>query len=77
MHIFLDPGHGGNDPGAIGDGGIKESVIALQVAQNIKEILSKAAEVHLTRQTDVALGAGVSADLKNRVQLAEHAGGSG
>lgn len=74
MHIFLDPGHGGNDPGAIGAGGIKESAINLQVAKTVKGILSKVAEVHMTRQEDVALGAGVSDDLKNRVQLAERTG---
>lgn len=39
--IFIDPGHGGSDPGALGQGGTKESDIALQVSKLLKKELEK------------------------------------
>lgn len=36
--IFIDPGHGGNDPGAVGNG-ILEKNVTLQIAKRINEIL--------------------------------------
>lgn len=37
--VFIDPGHGGKDPGAIGPTGLQEKYIALDVALKLKEIL--------------------------------------
>lgn len=38
--IMLDPGHGGKDPGAMGNG-IKESVITLRIAKLVGQLLGK------------------------------------
>lgn len=52
--IVLDPGHGGNDPGAVGKGGLKEKDVALAIARQAKSILEdqKKAVVILTRKED-------------------------
>ena len=38
VKVFLDPGHGGSDPGAVGNG-IQEKNITLQIATQIRDIL--------------------------------------
>ena len=52
--IVIDPGHGGDDPGAIGPKGLKEKDVVLKVAklltQKLKEKLN--VEVLLTRKKD-------------------------
>jgi N-acetylmuramoyl-L-alanine amidase len=54
--IVIDPGHGGEDPGAVGPTGLKEKEVNLQVAkllaQKLKERLPEV-KVILTRNTDV------------------------
>jgi N-acetylmuramoyl-L-alanine amidase len=52
--IVLDPGHGGKDPGAIGQGGIAEKDIVLGVARKLASKLKKemGIEVVLTRADD-------------------------
>ena len=52
--IVLDPGHGGKDPGAIGEGGIAEKDIVLSVAKKLAAKLKMAMgiEVVLTRTDD-------------------------
>ena len=35
--VALDPGHGGEDPGAIGPGGTHEKMIVLQIAQRLRD----------------------------------------
>jgi N-acetylmuramoyl-L-alanine amidase len=51
--IVIDPGHGGNDPGAVA-GGAKEKVIALALSKYLADELTEAgAKVILTRSTDV------------------------
>jgi N-acetylmuramoyl-L-alanine amidase len=51
--IVLDPGHGGNDPGATGYNGLREKDVVLNVAQLVKRHLkSYNADVLLTRDTD-------------------------
>lgn len=69
--IVIDPGHGGRDPGAIGPTGLQEKVVNLAVAKLVAEILAPVAEVKLTRDTDIALGATLKADLLARVKVAE------
>ncbi|WP_075981730.1 N-acetylmuramoyl-L-alanine amidase [Bacillus massilinigeriensis] len=39
VKIFLDPGHGGTDPGAVGNG-LQEKNVTLQIALKIRNILS-------------------------------------
>ena len=36
--LFLDPGHGGSDPGAVGNG-IQEKDITLKIATKIRDFL--------------------------------------
>jgi N-acetylmuramoyl-L-alanine amidase len=51
--IVIDPGHGGSDPGAIGQGGLQEKTVNLAVALQTKVLLQKAgAKVLMTRETD-------------------------
>ena len=52
--IMLDPGHGGEDPGAVSDySGIKESTINLYIAKKVKEDLEKAGyKILMTRAED-------------------------
>lgn len=53
--IYLDPGHGGLDPGAI-YGGINEKDINLEISKKIEEKLSKlGAIVYMTRYGDYDL----------------------
>ena len=51
--IVLDPGHGGNDPGATGYNGLREKDVVLAVAKLVKQHLRNYnADVLLTRSTD-------------------------
>jgi N-acetylmuramoyl-L-alanine amidase len=51
--IVIDPGHGGHDPGAMGNG-VSEAELVLDVALRLEKLLQKQAgtEVVLTRRTD-------------------------
>ena len=50
--IFIDPGHGGTDPGASGNG-LYEKEVVLSIAKKVRNILiSKGFEVELSRSTD-------------------------
>jgi N-acetylmuramoyl-L-alanine amidase len=39
VKVFIDPGHGGTDPGAVGNG-LQEKNLTLQIATRIKDILT-------------------------------------
>ena len=53
MKWYLDFGHGGKDPGAIGPTNLKESDIALKIGMTVKETLENAFEkVVITRDND-------------------------
>ena len=39
--IAIDPGHGGEDPGASGPGGLREKVVVLQIARRLEAQLAK------------------------------------
>ena len=50
--VFIDPGHGGTDPGASGNG-LYEKEVVLSIAKKVRNILiSKGFEVELSRSTD-------------------------
>jgi len=53
--VIIDPGHGGDDPGAIGVGGVREKDVALDVALALARELARnpEIEVRLTRDRDV------------------------
>jgi len=52
--IVLDPGHGGDDPGAVGPTRLLEKDVVLAVAKELASLLEKepGIEVHLTREKD-------------------------
>jgi N-acetylmuramoyl-L-alanine amidase len=52
--IVIDPGHGGEDSGAIGPSGIKEKDINLEIAKKLKKLISEKTNtvVLLTRADD-------------------------
>jgi len=52
--IALDPGHGGEDPGAIGRGGTREKEIVLAIARRLKRMIdaTPGMKAYLTRDGD-------------------------
>lgn len=74
MKICIDPGHGGNDPGAVGPTGVKEADVALAVALLLEKELEETFEVKLTRREDKELHEKKMPDLKARASLANEWG---
>jgi len=51
--VVVDPGHGGNDPGATGPTGLKEKDVTLAIAHKVAPLLARqGVEVTLTRDDD-------------------------
>ena len=52
--MVIDPGHGGEDPGAIGKSGVKEKMIALEIAKKLRDSINRESHVKafLTREND-------------------------
>lgn len=53
--IYLDPGHGGTDPGAVGNG-LQEKNVTLAISLKVRDILNRDYEGHsirMSRTTDV------------------------
>ncbi|MFO1330472.1 MAG: N-acetylmuramoyl-L-alanine amidase [Rubrivivax sp.] len=52
--VALDPGHGGEDPGAIGPTGLREKDVVLAIARQLREVLNarRGMRVMLTRDGD-------------------------
>ncbi len=66
--VVLDPGHGGRDPGAIGQSGLKEKDIVLDIAREMQTLIQQNApniKVFLTRDGDYFL------PLQRRTEIAE------
>ncbi|MER2121878.1 MAG: N-acetylmuramoyl-L-alanine amidase [Solibacillus sp.] len=65
IKFFIDPGHGGHDPGAIGSNS-KEAENVLKVALSLeKKLKAQGHEVKLSRRTDTYLTLKQRADLAN------------
>ena len=64
--IFIDPGHGGNDPGAVANG-LQEKVLVLKIAQYMKELLAdyEGVQVKMSREKDVFISLSERARLAN------------
>lgn len=64
--VMIDPGHGGKDPGAIGNEGTYEKHVVLHIAKRLQTLLDEQHGIHavLTRQNDVFI------PLYHRVSLA-------
>jgi N-acetylmuramoyl-L-alanine amidase len=68
LHIAIDPGHGGDDFGAIGPTGLAEKTVNLKVAIALANILNqKGAKITMTRIFDMNVG------LYDRIDIAEAA----
>lgn len=56
ISVFLDPGHGGKDPGAIGPTGYPEKKATLETTLKIKDaLIEKGADVIISREDDTFL----------------------
>ncbi|MDX1589258.1 MAG: N-acetylmuramoyl-L-alanine amidase [Oleiphilaceae bacterium] len=64
--VVVDPGHGGEDPGATGPSGVREKVIALAIAKRLVEKISalEGYQAYSTRQGDYYVS------LRDRVKIA-------
>lgn len=78
--VVIDPGHGGEDGGAVSPGGVEESHINLAVSLRVSDLLRFTGQrTRLTRSEDVTtsdegldtLRQRKSSDLKNRVRFVE------
>ncbi len=68
--VVIDPGHGGKDPGAIGQGGLREKDVNLKLARLLKRRLeARSFKVVMTRDDDRFL------DLEERTAIAESSKG--
>ncbi|MDR1888964.1 MAG: N-acetylmuramoyl-L-alanine amidase [Zoogloeaceae bacterium] len=68
--ITLDPGHGGEDPGAVGRGGNREKTVTLAIARRLKTKLERDSNVRvaLTRDGDFFVPLGTRVQKARRVQ---------
>ncbi|MEM6161799.1 N-acetylmuramoyl-L-alanine amidase AmiA [Erwinia sp. P6884] len=68
--VMIDPGHGGIDPGAVGEKGSEEKHVVLEIANHIRKLLSAhpTIEARLTREDDNFIPLG------ERVEIAHHHG---
>jgi len=72
--VALDPGHGGEDPGAIGPGGTREKDVVLQIARrlqariNATTIQGHPMRAFMTRDADFFVPLGVRVQKARRVQ---------
>ncbi|HQR99575.1 MULTISPECIES: N-acetylmuramoyl-L-alanine amidase [unclassified Polaromonas] len=68
--VALDPGHGGEDPGAIGPGGTREKDVVLQIALRLRERINNIPNMRafLTRDADFFVPLHVRVQKARRVQ---------
>jgi N-acetylmuramoyl-L-alanine amidase len=68
LTIIIDPGHGGKDPGATGQAGVKEKYVVLEIAKKLSRLLNDSTRYHavLTRQSDRYIS------LRDRLDIARH-----
>ncbi len=68
--VALDPGHGGEDPGAVGPGGTLEKDVVLQIALQLQDRINKQPNMraYLTRDADFFVPLNVRVQKARRVQ---------
>lgn len=68
--LALDPGHGGVDPGAMGDTGLSEKEVTLDLAKRVRRKLSEVGNLHiaLTRFDDSTI------NINSRASIIRHIG---
>ncbi len=65
--VVLDPGHGGNDPGALGPGSLTEKMIVLDIARRIRrKLTAEKITVRITRSIDRTLSLSARTELAAR-----------
>ncbi|USG64968.1 N-acetylmuramoyl-L-alanine amidase [Brevibacillus ruminantium] len=76
LKVFVDPGHGGWDPGAT-NGTLKEKDLTLVIGKHVRDRLKAlGATTQMSRETDIALGTDKAADLKARTTASNNFGAS-
>lgn len=67
MKIFIDPGHGGNDPGSVNENlGLTEAFVNLDTAKRLQSILNaRGYETKMSRTTDTFVGLRERANMAN------------
>lgn len=66
--VVIDPGHGGNDTGAIGIGGLREIDVVLPISTQVRDILEQnGVQVVMTREYDREVELEPRTQLANRV----------
>ena len=74
--IIIDAGHGGGDPGALGDSGSVEKDINLNIALKLQQFIEQNGGITLmTRVEDEMLGGNKKDDMRIRKKLREENGG--
>jgi len=70
--IAIDPGHGGEDPGATGPGRTREKTVVLALAKRLQQLINREPGMRaiLTRKGDYYVG------LRKRMEIARGYGGS-
>ena len=72
--VALDPGHGGEDPGAVGPGGTREKDVVLQIAHRLRERINASVingnpmRAYLTRDADFFVALNQRVQKARRVQ---------
>lgn len=67
--IVIDPGHGGEDPGAIGPSGLREKDVVLAVGRELKKKLDAMGyKTHMTRHQDVFIPLSVRVATARKLQ---------
>jgi N-acetylmuramoyl-L-alanine amidase len=68
--VALDPGHGGEDPGAIGPGGTREKDVVLQIALRLRDRINTIPNMraYLTRDADFFVPLHIRVQKARRVQ---------
>ena len=68
--VAVDPGHGGEDPGAIGKHGTHEKVVTLSIARQLAALIQDQSDyrVLMTRDADYFVPLGVRVEKARRVQ---------
>lgn len=69
LDVLIDPGHGGDEPGAVGPNGLKESTVNLRVAELLRsELMARGYSVELTRYSDHRVAIQSRAELANALE---------
>ena len=70
LTVAIDPGHGGEDPGAVGKGGTREKDIVLQIGKRLKEKIdgTPGMRAYLTRDADYFVPLHVRVEKARRVK---------